>query len=269
MTLQRESIKAMYVQIAEAIERKIGDGQYPPSSKLPSEQAMVAKYGASRVTVRQALGILLKKGLIESKQGKGTFVVGPVLQHGLDRLVGFYDSLVTQGQEPQTRLLEFRSATAAERARSVFPGNDLPAPVALKRLYLLEDRPFAIVYGMLTPDAAHVTRAQAEQLPIYRILGEILRTEVAHADVSIRARSVGRKDGALLKISPTRPVLVMERMSRDGAGRPLEHSWFHVLPEKYEVRLSVFGPLEISRGFRRVDRTNGRHRSDHVMTTAR
>lgn len=250
--LHRESIKTLYVQIAEAIERSIRDGTHPPFSKLPSEQALVARYGVSRVTVRQAMAILLKKRLVESKQGKGTFVVGTVVQHGLNRLIGFYDSLVAQGQTPRTRLLQFGAATAADRAKSVFAADGLPAPIGLTRLYLLDDRPFAIVRGLITADAGPVTRAQAERFPIYGILGEVLGTQVTHADVGIRACAAGKKNGALLKLAAGRPLLVMERVSRDSSGRALEHSWFYVMPDKYEVRLGIAGPLEISKGIRRV-----------------
>lgn len=252
MTLHRDSVTALYMQIAEGIERQIREGDCPPFSKLPSEQEMVARYGVSRVTVRQALGVLLRKGLVEAKQGKGTFVVGAVLQHGLDRLMGFYDSLVAQGQKPRTSLLEFGPATPAQTARTVFHGRADAAPVALKRLYQLKGRPFAVVEALITPEAASVTRAQAESMTIYRIVAEILGAEIAHADIGIRASVVGKRNGELLKLAPQRPVLVMERVSKDAAGRALEHSFFYVVPETYEFRLGVFGPLDISRGIRRV-----------------
>ncbi len=252
MKLHRDSATALYMQIAEAIERKIREGHYPPFAKLPSEQSLVAQYGVSRVTVRQALSVLLKKGLIEAKQGKGTFVVGTILQHGLDRLMGFYDVLVAQGQEPRTRLLEFGPAAAARRAKTAFDDGDGRVPVALKRLYQLKGRPFAVVDALITPDAAGVTREQAESMTIYRIISEILGAEIAHADIGIRASVVGKKNGDLLKLAPRRPVLVMERVSKDAAGRVLEHSFFYVVPDTYEFRLGVFGPLDISRGIRRV-----------------
>lgn len=253
MTVVRDSVRALYVQIAEAIEQKIRDGRHPPSTRLPSEQALMEEYGVSRVTVRQAVGVLSRKGLVEKKQGKGSFVTGPMLQHGIDRLMGFYDALIEQGEHPKTRLLAFRSATAGERARSAFAAStDVGMPMLVERLYLLRGRPFAIVRGLMTPLASRVTRVQVERTPIYGIVTQHLGLTVAQADVGVRARPVGKVYGELLKLPARRPVLVMERLSRTLAGSPIEHSQFFVDPESYEVRLSVSGPLEIGAGIRRV-----------------
>ncbi len=249
--LKRESAKTLYFQMAESIARQIREGRYPPFARLPSEKELMARYGVSRITVRQAIAVLLKKGLIETKQGKGTFVVGTILQHGLDRLVGFYDSLVAQGEKPTTQLLDFGRAASADRAGTAFE-KSRGVPFQLKRLYLLRGRPFAVVRGLITADAGEITREQAEQMTIYRLLGELLHLEVARADVRVRASVVGKRYSETLKLSPGRPMLVMERVSSDIAGRPLEHSFFHVVPELYEVSLGVAGPLDISKGIRRV-----------------
>ncbi len=264
MPLRRDSSQALYVQLADQLEREILARRHAPFARLPSEQQLMAMHGVSRVTVRQAIGQLAKKRLVEVKQGKGVFVVGPVVQHGLDNLTGFYDSLIEQGHRPSTRLLAFGNATAADCVGTVFEQAEGGTAVALKRLYLLRGKPFAVAHGLLPPYAARITRAQANTHTIYQILRDLLGVDVARADIGIRAREVPRATRALLRLRSGQPVLVMERMSTTATGEPVEHSFFYIVPETYEFRLSVRGPLQISSAIKQYAQRNGAAREASV-----
>lgn len=63
-----------YLTIAESIEEQIHSKRYQPHQKLPSEKELVNYYQVSRQTIRNALDFLGTRGLIYSKQGRGTFV---------------------------------------------------------------------------------------------------------------------------------------------------------------------------------------------------
>jgi GntR family transcriptional regulator, arabinose operon transcriptional repressor len=65
-----------YQQIVEAVKNEILSGRYQPGQKLPSEAALVKRFGASRITVGRALRELRQAGLIQSKVGSGSYV-GP------------------------------------------------------------------------------------------------------------------------------------------------------------------------------------------------
>lgn len=55
----------------------IGDGSWSPRSRLPSETELARRFGMSRPVIRQALAKLRDAGLIQSRQGSGSFVIGP------------------------------------------------------------------------------------------------------------------------------------------------------------------------------------------------
>jgi DNA-binding GntR family transcriptional regulator len=65
------------MQIAADLRAKIGDGQYQPGSKLPSNKAMAAEYSTSTETVRRSLRLLTDEGLVQSHSTLGTFVLRP------------------------------------------------------------------------------------------------------------------------------------------------------------------------------------------------
>jgi GntR family transcriptional repressor for pyruvate dehydrogenase complex len=61
-------------QIFEQLRDQIVGGTWPPGSKIPSENELTRKLGVSRVSLREALYMLVSLGLLESRQGGGTFV---------------------------------------------------------------------------------------------------------------------------------------------------------------------------------------------------
>jgi DNA-binding GntR family transcriptional regulator len=61
-----------YMQVADDLERRIGDGEI--DIKLPSERELAEDYGVAYTTVRRAMEVLRKRGLIITRHGRGTFV---------------------------------------------------------------------------------------------------------------------------------------------------------------------------------------------------
>lgn len=72
----------MYKRVAEDLRGKIESGELAPGSKLPTELELMDEYGEkfgsssiSRNTVRDAIKLLVTRGLVVTRAGKGTFVV--------------------------------------------------------------------------------------------------------------------------------------------------------------------------------------------------
>ena len=63
---------SLYYQVAEQIKEKIDNGEWPRGSRLPSEPELTDLFHVSRSTVRQAISILSKNGLVVRKQGSGS-----------------------------------------------------------------------------------------------------------------------------------------------------------------------------------------------------
>lgn len=63
-----------YEEIAEQLKERITGGEFAPGQKLPSEAALCRSFGASRLSVRSALGRLAAQGLVQTYQGRGSFV---------------------------------------------------------------------------------------------------------------------------------------------------------------------------------------------------
>jgi GntR family transcriptional regulator len=66
---------AIYQRIADDLQRRITEGEFPLSSRLPTEQQLMEHYSASSTTVRAAVKALATAGLVETRHGSGSFVV--------------------------------------------------------------------------------------------------------------------------------------------------------------------------------------------------
>lgn len=71
-----ETKKLVYVEVYDQLYKMITDGTFPVGSRLPSEPKLAQNLGVSRMTLRQALGLLHDDGLIKKVQGAGNFVTG-------------------------------------------------------------------------------------------------------------------------------------------------------------------------------------------------
>ena len=64
-----------YVQVADDLADRISQGEL--SGRLPAERDLASEYGVAYGTIRRAMEVLRKRGLVESVHGRGTFTRPP------------------------------------------------------------------------------------------------------------------------------------------------------------------------------------------------
>jgi len=69
-----------YAQIADIFRQRIARGVWAKGFRLPANELLALEFGVSRVTIRQAVDLLSRDGVIEAQQGRGTFVTGALKQ---------------------------------------------------------------------------------------------------------------------------------------------------------------------------------------------
>lgn len=75
--VRRKSGIPLYVQLTHQIEQLVYSGRWPRGEKLPTERELASLLGISRNTVSMAYRELEARGILSSRQGRGTFVAGP------------------------------------------------------------------------------------------------------------------------------------------------------------------------------------------------
>jgi len=101
----------LYSQLKNLIIEKIENGEYPPETKIPSEQELCEMFGISRPTVRQAISELTNSGYLYKEKGKGTFVSKPKSVIDVKVYTGFSDSILDNDNPGERNIVSINIIT--------------------------------------------------------------------------------------------------------------------------------------------------------------
>ena len=105
----------LHSQVKDYILSRIQSGEYPPKSKIPTENELVELLGVSRPTVRQALDSLTHSGYLVRIKGCGTFVTQPKLLHESTSFnTGYHEESIKKGLKLHTRVIELQREKSSE-----------------------------------------------------------------------------------------------------------------------------------------------------------
>lgn len=105
MKYQQIRPKKIYEEVAEAIQKMIREGVLKPGDKLDSVQQLAENFQVGRSAIREALSALRAMGLIEMKQGEGTYVNKGF---GADQISSPLSSAILMNEKDIAHLLEVR-----------------------------------------------------------------------------------------------------------------------------------------------------------------
>lgn len=203
--LDRESPIPLYLQIRQQLVSLISD--WPdPERRFPTDEEFVGAFGVSKATVRQAITDLTRSGLLTRRRGAGTYVVPPMVET-LRPNTDLEEKYQLAGGVVQHKLLSFKTrAPTAIEARTLETGTDRKV-LSLRRLRSVTHVPIAIDDRVMTVDTANrmkFTESMAER----SIIDLVRRTlALSRAAWELHARLAGERDGALLHICPSDPIL--------------------------------------------------------------
>jgi len=95
----------LYSKVEEVLASEIARGDLQPGDRLPSEEELLSRFDVSRITVRRAIQNLIRRGMVEIRRGRGTFVLAPVITQELTRLTGFVEDMDARGRNSSARVL--------------------------------------------------------------------------------------------------------------------------------------------------------------------
>ncbi|MEW6638208.1 MAG: GntR family transcriptional regulator [Actinomycetota bacterium] len=235
------------------IEELLVRGRYKAGDRIPPEAELVDSLGVSRVTVRAGLARLVERGVLERRQGSGTFLVRPPeggrLSSGLERLETYTVHAERLGLRLSSRDLSVERVGAGPdeaEALEIEEGSQL---VKVSRALLIEERPAAWMVDVV-PEEIIVTERVRERFRPDAMLLDLLVSEgvpVGFSQMSIEAVMVEPESeiGARLGLESASAALSLVQTMYLADGRPVQWSRdtflpgrlnLHVVRELFEVR---------------------------------
>lgn len=237
--IDTRSAKPYYIQIADTLMEQINTGVYKPGDKLPSEKALCNEYGVSRITVRQALNMLIQKNLVCSVFGKGTFVKAPEITHDLKRIVRFGTALQQKGLTGYTKILSFLPTVIHEAAQKQL-GHDISN---LNLIGYVQDTPAVFYKSYIREDISQRMYEAAMEIQKEKIafssfdLYDRMGIHLSGVDQTISAVDADSDLKKLLGPMPSAALIVLESVFYSSTGEPIEYKIGYYRPDIYIFKL--------------------------------
>ena len=215
----------LYIQIAEGLLHRIESGELAPGDRLPAERALSEMLGVNRMTVRQALHLLATQGLLDRRQGAGTYVAEPKIERETGRLVPFSKGMQSKGYATGAKVIMLEQRTAE---LSISRQLNLPVSAAVyygHRLRLLNQTPVMLEKFILpAPYFPDLERQDLENRSLYEILEREYGVIISQARQSLEAVNASEYEAKWLKVEPGASLMLEQRLSFDQNGRPVEYA---------------------------------------------
>lgn len=114
--------KPAYQQVSEHLRTRIGAGEFPAGSQLPSMAMLMEQYTASATVIRMALRELRSAGIVSTRQGKGAFVLATSSDGGDQQPSSEFQMLMLRLDRIQDGMRQMEQRLAALEAATPLPG---------------------------------------------------------------------------------------------------------------------------------------------------
>jgi GntR family transcriptional regulator len=211
-----------HAQIEEWLEGAIAAGRLSPGDRLPPERELAGKLRVSRMTLRQALASLERRGLVSRQVGRegGTFVEEPKLE--LAGLSALSDQLRGLGLAAGARVLAAaeRPATAAEEAVLGRPG----AVYEIRRVRLANGEPIALERNVFPCEAFPGLLDERLEGSLYALMRSRGDETPVRAVERLEPTLARAEEADELGVAAGQPLMLVERVAYGPSGRVLELS---------------------------------------------
>lgn len=196
----------VYQQIQNAIRQRIDSGDLKPGHAVASERELAKANSVSLMTARHALAELERAGIVERRQGAGTFVSSPKIH--FNKLMSYTEHMSSRGLSPQSRVL---SAKIIQHEAEIAARLGLPAIsplVKIERLRETGSAPFAFETCYLPArEFSELVKVPLGRVSLFSTLQHTYGVELAYADEEVDATAAEDDVAELLAIPHGAAVL--------------------------------------------------------------
>lgn len=201
-------MQAKYKVVCASIQKDIEGGKYTEAGKLPTEDDLIELYQVSRNTVRKAVDLLVKRGVVMPIQGSGIFL-RKVPTQGCVNLEDFYGLTTGFGDRLVTaNVIDFKTLAAdAELAEAMQCQEGTPL-YYVERLRLVDGVRFVVEYSYFNKDVIPYLGREIAEASIYQYIAKDLKLQIGYVDRVIKADLLNKKDAGLLGLKEGDPALI-------------------------------------------------------------
>ncbi|MDH6116627.1 GntR family transcriptional regulator [Kitasatospora sp. GAS204A] len=187
---------------------------------VPTERELAERFGVSRMTVRQAIRELRLEGRLQ-RRGRSTVVAGPKFVQPLI-LASYAEGVRRQGRRPGRQLLTLEQLPAGADLAALLRIPVAAPVVHLERLLLADDERIGVESTYLPVQRFPTLATDFDPATSLYAFLRAAGVQFAEADERIETVLASPREVQLIGTSPALPMLLINRVSRDREGHPIE-----------------------------------------------
>ncbi len=207
-----------YAQLADLFRGRIARGVWRSGDKLPPIERLMREFDVARVTVRQAVGVLAREGLVSPQRGRGTFVSGePPERHRSLRLGMTLRDLAALYRDDKPKLTLIDQASVVPR---LDPKDGIPAPKYrfMRRVHSRDGEAYCVISIYLDERVFRMAPTRFRRETVVPVLLELPKVKIATARQTLAIGSADVDVAGHLMVPVNTPVAEVRRVCTDPSG---------------------------------------------------
>jgi GntR family transcriptional regulator len=206
-----------YAQLADVFRRRIARSDWPPGARLPTLEALMREFDVARVTVRQAMELLAREGLVSAQRGRGTFVTAAPQRDRRLQLETSLQALADVYRDDTPNLTLIEEASASPR---LLPGDGVPASRYhfMRRVHSRNGEPYCVISIYLEERVFRMAPRRFRRETVIPVLLELPGVRVARAWQTLEIGTADVVVARHLGIHVNAPVAEVRRVCQDASG---------------------------------------------------
>jgi GntR family transcriptional regulator len=229
----------LYIQIRKSLQDDITNNILVPGQKIPSEDELAARFGVSRMTVRQGISDLIDEGLLYRRHGIGTFVARRHIERDHTRLESFVENAQQEGLDISIQVLIADILPARLKVARSLSISEGDLVVRVKSLRKVENLPIT-VHDAYVPHSLfpHLLSEDLEAQHLWEIY-ESCGLRVKRAIQHVEAREADEDIAKILEMDEGLPILYKERTVYLDDGTPVEFTYCYNRGDRYSLTVGL------------------------------
>jgi GntR family transcriptional regulator len=230
----------LYEQIAKELRREILSNVYGEHGAIGTHTQLTERFSVSLITIRKAVQILEKEGLVEIRQGKGTFVKRTNLVDGLQNLTGISNMMSSYNVKTEVAVTKLEMCKTPEWLDDDVRVALGEMSVFIRRVVSVAGKPMAVA-EMYLPGKfeGKFIKSEVEKDTVYKIYQNKLGVTLGMGKQVICAAGAHGDVAKCLNLPENAPILLIKRKSNDGDKNLIEYMMLSYKASAYSFEIEL------------------------------
>lgn len=234
----------LYVQIADDLLDQIELGELRPGDRLPTERKLSEQLKVNRLTVRRAYNLLESQGLLERRQGSGTYFADRKIERQASVLISFTRGMQRRGYLPGAQVVLFERRVAKASLAKALGVSESAGVYHIHRLRTINQEPVLLERLNIPVDRfPNFERHDLSTHSLYEVMQMEYGVPVHHARQSLEPVNASDYEANLLEVPVGAALMLEVRVAFDQDGSPVEFGKDLYRGDRFQF-ITEIAPLE-------------------------